>query len=84
MMAFGAPSLSAGTYLAATCHSSSAGCAQRTDGIVALTLTGTALLAGGIITTIAGLRQAPPDKAAARWVPEIALGPTGGALRWTF
>jgi hypothetical protein len=83
MVAFGAPSLVAGSVKAATCHASTQGCAQQTDGIVALTLGGAALLAGGIVTTIAGVRP-PAGKSATRWAPAVALGPTGGSLRWTF
>jgi hypothetical protein len=83
MLAFGTPSLAAGTALAATCHGSATGCSTKVDEIVALTLGGAALFAGGIVTTIAGVRP-PSDKAAARWAPSVALGPTGGSLSWTF
>ncbi len=85
MMAFGAPSLVAGSVKAATCHSATGGCSQEMDGIVALTLGGAGLLGGGIVTTIAGVRSTA-DKSAlnARWAPAVALGPTGGSLRWTF
>jgi len=83
MLLAGAGTLAGAAVVGATCKNASDGCSGQTGALVGFSLTSAALIGGGLVTLLVD-RAAPPVKAETTWVPKVALGPTGGSLRWSF
>ncbi len=67
------------------CSGSACSSARRDAGRIAL-FAGAPVLAAGLTMVIIGIQPAPDaaGEPQARLVPTVTLGPTGGALRWSF
>jgi len=83
----GAAGALAGLLLMSVGPSECAGapCSNQNAGRVTL-FVGAPVLAAGLVMVIVGIQPAPDAEvtARARFVPAVAIGPTGGTLRWTF
>ena len=71
----------------ASCAGRPCGAGQQDAGRAALFI-GAPVLAAGLVMVVVGIQPATDPDAArvagARLVPTLALGPTGGSLRWSF